>query len=34
VNLDLDTDTPYTLHAEHVRQYPKEKYHPAKKPKK
>jgi hypothetical protein len=34
VNLDLDTDTPYTLHAEHVQQYPKEKYHSAKKPKK
>ena len=30
VNLGLDTDKPYTLHAEHVQQYPKEKYKPAK----
>jgi hypothetical protein len=34
VNLDLDTDTPYTLHADHVQQYPKEKYQPAQGPKK
>jgi hypothetical protein len=33
VNLDLDTDKPYTLHAEHVQQYPKENYKPAKAPK-
>jgi hypothetical protein len=34
VNLDLDTDTPYTRHADHVQQYPKEKYQPTKGPKK
>jgi hypothetical protein len=30
INLDLDTDKPYTLHAEHVQQHPKEKYKPDK----
>jgi len=30
VNLDLDTDKPYEHNAEHVKQYPKEKYKPGK----
>jgi hypothetical protein len=30
VNLDMDTDKPYELNAEHVKQYPKEKYKPGK----
>jgi len=34
VNLDLDTDKPYEHHAEHLKQYPKEKYKPGKAAKK
>lgn len=30
VSLDLDTDTPYEHNAEHLKQYPKEKYKPIK----
>lgn len=30
VSLDLDTDKPYEHHAEHVKQYPREKYKPVK----
>jgi hypothetical protein len=26
VNIDLDSDTPYEFNAEHLKQYPKEKY--------
>jgi hypothetical protein len=34
VNLELDTDKPYEHNAEHLKQYPKEKYKPAKAAKK
>lgn len=30
VSLDMDTDKPYEHNAEHLKQYPKEKYRPAK----
>ncbi len=30
VTLDMDTDKPYEQNAEHLKQYPKEKYSPAK----
>jgi hypothetical protein len=30
VNLDMDTDKPYEHNAEHLKQYPKEKYKPGK----
>jgi len=30
VNLDMDTDKPYQHNAEHLKQYPKEKYKPGK----
>jgi len=30
VNLDMDTDKPYEQNAEHAKQYPKEKFGPAK----
>jgi hypothetical protein len=30
VSLDMDTDKPYEHHAEHLKQYPKEKYKPGK----
>jgi hypothetical protein len=34
VNLDMDTDNPYEFNAEHLRQYPKEKFQRGKAPKK
>lgn len=34
VSLDMDTDKPYEHNAEHLKQYPKEKYSPTKAPKK
>ena len=30
VSLEIDTDKPYELNAEHLKQYPKEKYKPGK----
>jgi hypothetical protein len=30
VTLDMDTDKPYEQNAEHAKQYPKEKFGPAK----
>jgi len=30
VTLDMDTDKPYEQNAEHLKQYPKEKFGPAK----
>lgn len=34
VNLEMDTDKPYEHNADHLKQYPKEKYKPAKASKK